>query len=126
MKPHLAFSVQPECEEMQLCMEECCVATAHDSTYNTLQHAALSNSTELVHGVCCPPKLMPRSVLCLLQEEKLMLFLNESSAIFFFLMCSCQMLYLKRIFIVCKFSSATCKLIDPLWVKAESARKGKN
>ena len=35
------------------------------------------------------------------------------------------MLYLKRIFIVCKFSSAACELIDPLWVKERVPGKGR-
>lgn len=44
---------------------------------------------------------------------------------FFPLMSPCQMLYLKRIFIVCKFSSAAHKLIDPLWVKGRVPGKGR-
>lgn len=35
------------------------------------------------------------------------------------------MLYLKRIFIVCKYSSVAHKLIDPLWVKGKMPGKGR-
>lgn len=35
------------------------------------------------------------------------------------------MLYLKRIFIVCKFSSAAYKLIDLLWLKGRVPGKGR-
>lgn len=37
----------------------------------------------------------------------------------------CQMLYLKRIIIVCKYSFVARKLIDSLWVKRRVPGKGR-